>query len=205
MRVPVGPAQEVRVKKHQFPWYHRWTRGVGLSMAWMGQHDTMASAWADAETPMPWRFGCMDLMSEDRGLFRLPPIEHPALLIALAADLAEAAQEFLPAGEDRPAAALAAARAAGPGDPRPWSPEITAAIAARIELRESAQFAAEAAEVTLLLASGGGPTPKSWRTVERAYFAALTAFSLAGRRAEGEARLLGIVLRHLPDPPALQR
>jgi len=193
------------VKRHQFPWYHRWTRGVGLSAGWMTRHNTMASAWADPETPMPWRFGCMELMAEDRGLFRLPPIEHPERVIVLAADLAEAVQEFVPAGEDRPAAALAAARAAGPGDPRPWSPEITAAIAARIELHEAAKFAAESAEVTLLLASGGGPTrPPSWQTMERVYFAALTAFKLAGRLEEGKARLLGIVLRHLPDPPAFR-
>lgn len=190
------------MKRHQFPWYHRWTRGVGLSAAWMGRHDTMASAWFDPETPMPWRFGCMELAAEDRGLFRLPPIEHPERVLALAADLAAEAQEFVPAGEDRPAAALALARA---GDPRVWSPEIAAAINARIELRNSAKFAAEAAEVALLLASGGGPTrPQSWQTVERIYFAALTAFSLAGRRAEGEARLLGIVLHHLPDPPVLR-
>ena len=188
------------MQKRQQHWSHLWTRGVGLNVDWMAQHATVASAWEDPQTPIQWRFGCMSLAAERRGLLRLPPIEHPDRVVALAADLAEAAQEFVPTGEARPGAALAQVRVLKPGDPMPW-PEIHAVRLAREELRESAHFAAHAAEIALDMASGSGPTPRAWETMERLYFAALTAFSLAGRKAEGAAHLLGVVLRHLPNAP----
>ncbi len=185
--------------KRTLPWYHQWLRGADRCQSWLAAQPSMAAAWAAEDAPIEWLFASLDHAAEHRGVMGQPPIEHPDRVVALAVALADAAQEFVPAGEHRPGEALALARL-GPIQGIPW-PQVHAAREARAALADAAHFAAHAAEVTLDLASGGGPAPRAWKTVERIYWASLNAFKLAGRLAEGESTLGAIVRAHLPDPP----